>query len=343
MFRCLPLRFDDRPTLGRWGQALVLVAALASGGCGKSVNGAKVPSGAPQAMTENGRQVVKFGFGAEGGESPALAHTADGWQAIYAGTQLGDRHLYWSTSADGSRWSTPSTVASAQFSDQTPAFATDAKGALHLYFASNRTGDDYSIYHCTLSNGTWSAPEAIADTTGASDLAVIYANNQFVLAEETLGAGLVVSTSTDGTRFSGAKVAADAGFAPSLAALPDGRLMLAYMHDGNLYDLVGKPGAWGAEATAATGSDKLQEPGLVWSGDHGVMAYAERTPGGYQLRARRFDAKGQFDASPLPLPASSGDARAPGLATDAQGKIGMIWGMKDDNGQQGTIFSQASF
>lgn len=326
---------------GMW--IATVAVAMALSGCGKGLGLTKGAPGVPQAQVVDGHTLVTFGVGAEGGEEPALAHTADGWVAAYAGTNSGDRHLYTTTSTDGQHWNAAKPLGSSDFSDQWPCFVNDGAGNLHLYFASNRTGDAFSVYHSRYTGGSWSAPEIVANTTGASDLAVAYANGKFVLAEETMGTGLVVSTSNDGSQFTGAATVVEQGFEPSLAVLPSGKLLLAYMHDGGLYAKSGKPGSWSSEVTAATGADKLHEPSLVWAGDHGVLAYCERTEDGYKLRARQFDAQAKFGDPLAGLPTSDGDQRAPAVAADNQGLTGLIWGMKDSNGQQGVIFSPAAF
>src|SRR3954469_19094969 len=97
--------------------SLTLAGSLLAG-CG-AVPGA---SAGLAVQSVGGKGLVKVGFGAEGGETPALVKRADGaWLMVYAGTNVGDRHLYWTTSPDGARWSAPQAIEAAAYSDQAPA------------------------------------------------------------------------------------------------------------------------------------------------------------------------------------------------------------------------------
>jgi hypothetical protein len=322
-------------------RALVLVtlAVVSLVGCGKVPGAAVSELSAIESAVVDGHTLVKFGFDGAGGESPALLHTRDGWLAVYVGLHVGKRHVTWTTSTDGVHWAAPKGLGTSDFSDQAPVLVNDGAGVCHLYFASNRDGNDFQVFHTRFANGSFAAPTAINGTTSVAAMAVTYANNRFILAAETVGLGLAVSESPDGEQFSNAKVVTEAGFTPALATLPDGKQLLAYMHDGKIYTRTGTPGAWSAEALGASGADKLREPTLVWAQNQGWLAYSERTTDGYKLRAKRFDQQAKFDPAPVSLPDAGGESRAPNLACDAQGTVALVWGMKYSNGQQGVIFS----
>jgi hypothetical protein len=325
--------------LNALGLVLLALATVSLVGCGKVPAAATPQLPALESQVVDGHTLVKFGFEGAGGEAPALLHTPEGWLAVYVGLHVGQRHINWTTSTDGTHWASPKGLGTSDYSDQAPVLLNDGSGAAHLYFASNRDGADFQVFHARFANGNFAAPKAITGTTSVSALAVTFADNRFILAAETLGSGLLVSESSDGEQFSNAKTIADAGFGPALVTLPNAKQLLAYMHDGKIYTRTGKPGAWSAETLAASGADKLREPALVWAHDHGWLAYSERTADGYKLRARRYDAQVKFDPTPVSLPDAGGDARAPGLATDAAGSVALVWGMKYSNGQQGVIFS----
>ncbi|MDB5099253.1 MAG: hypothetical protein JWM80_3674 [Cyanobacteria bacterium RYN_339] len=316
---------------------LILGVALLSAGCGKANVGVKVEA-TPQTQVVGGRTLVKFGFGAEGGVAPAVAHTTTGWVAAYAGSNLGDRQLYITHSADGKAWDKPKKLGVSGYTDQFPCFAADGAGALHLFFASNREGDDFSLYQATYANGTFGAATAIADTLGAADCAVAWDGKRFVLAAETLGVGMTLKTSADGATFTGEEILVDQGFEPAITALADGKLLVAYMHDGGIYAKTGKPGAWGAEVEAATSVGRLQEPALAFANGKGLLVFGEKN-GSQQISARRFDAAGKFESTAYVQPDAGGDARSPGLAVGDHGDYGLIWGMKYSTGQQGIVFS----
>lgn len=316
---------------------VIFILALLSSGCGKLIPTSTVAS-VPQAAVVDGHTLVKFGFGAEGGATPAVAHTADGWVAVYAGSRLGDRQLYSAHSSDGTHWDKPKKLGQSGLTDQYPCLTTDNAGNLHLFFASNRDGDDFQLYHAQYSAGTFRDATAIANTSGASDCAVSYCNGQFVLAAETMGVGLQIKTSPDGESFTGDELLTEQGFEPAITALSGDQLMVAYTRSGRLYASTGKPGKWNAETLVTKSSTKLQEPTLAMQGTHGLLAWAERGASP-KISARRFDASGKFESVPYTLPSVPGESRSPGLCVGEDGEFGLIWGMKDNNGQQGIIFS----
>jgi hypothetical protein len=317
---------------------VMLCLALAASGCGKTPGVAKIDGSAPQATVVAGHSFVKFGFGAEGGSAPAVAHTANGWVAAYAGANLGDRQLYVTRSADGKSWDKPKKLGASGYTDQFPCLVTDGQGTLHLYFASNRDGDDFSLYHATYANGGFGTPVAIANTLGASDCAVAWDGSRFVLAAETLGVGMELKTSADGASFAGTEILVDQGFEPAMAALPGGKLLVAYSHDGGIYAKTGKPGAWGKEVAAATSAGRLSEPALAFANGTGLLIFGERD-GSQQLVGHRFDAAGTIEKADYVVPDAGGDTRSPGLAAGDHGDFGLVSGMKYSNGQQGVIFS----
>lgn len=314
----------------------VLLLALVATGCGKTAAGVKVEA-APQIATVGGHTLVKFGFGAEGGVTPAVARTADGWVAVYAGSNLGDRQLYLTRSPDGKAWDKPKKLGASGYTDQFPCLVADGQGTLHLYFASNREGEDFQLYHATYANGGFGEATVIADTLGASDCAVAWDGSRFVLASETMGLGMRLETSTDGAAFKGDEVVVDEGFEPALAALDGGKLLLAYTHDGGVYAKVGKPGAWSAEVEAATATGRLSEPAVAFANGQGTLVFGDRT-GAQHLSGRRFDAAGTISTTPYVLPDGGGEGKSPALAVGDHGSLGLIWGMKY-NGQQGVVFT----
>jgi hypothetical protein len=267
-----------------------------------------------------------------------VAHTADGWVAVYAGVNLGDRHLYASHSADGKAWDRPKKLDGADYTDQFPCLVNDGGGQLHLFFASNRDGDDFRLYHATYAAGGFSQAAAIADTTGASDCAVAWDGSRFVLAAETLGVGMRLVTSPDGTAFTGDEILVDQGFEPAITALEGGKLLVAYTHDGGVFAKTGKPGAWSAESEAASSTGRLTEPALAYANGKGLLVFGEKA-GTQHLSARRFDATGKFESVPYVLPDAGGEGRSPGLAVGDHADLGLIWGMKYSNGQQGVVFT----
>ncbi|MFN3429223.1 MAG: hypothetical protein ACK46X_04645 [Candidatus Sericytochromatia bacterium] len=290
-----------------------------------------------------GKGFTKVGFGAEGGTQPALIRRANGeWLMVYVGTNVGERHLYATTSTDGKTFSAPELIESADYSDQAPVLAEDAQGVAHLFFASNRNGEHFELRHARYEGAQWTASTQIDGYTGVQDLAVAYSAGRFLLACEIQGDGLVVTTSADAKTFTERETIANAGFDPAAAFLPDGTALVAYTRSNEVLTRASKPGAdWAAEAVAVKGTSRLRGPAMIWAGDHGKLVYAERqgaTGTNYALREKRFDLKHQFTEG-KPLAAFGGDANSPALAYDNHASIGLAWGMKLSSSQQGVAFT----
>lgn len=304
-------------------------------GCG-AVPGAT----GPMVAGDGGLAIAQLGFGAEGGTQPALVKRKNGdWLMVYVGTNVGERHLYWTRSQDGTRWSAPAEFAAAEYSDQAPALVEDADGLMHCYFASNRGGDNFELFHTTF-DGAWAEPTRIAGYTAVQDLAAAYTDGRFLLAAEVTAEGLFAATSTDGTTFGGRERIAMAGFDPAAAFLPDGSTLVAYTRGNELLARAGTPDVeWTPEQVVVAASDRVRGPALAWAGDHGKLIYTERTNAGtsYRLREKRFGADRTFaegtDLAPL------GGAHSPAVAPGAHAEVGLAWGMKLSSGQQGVAFT----
>jgi predicted small secreted protein len=314
----------------------VSLAGSLLAGCGT------MPGAGPSALvTVGGKSVVKLGFGAEGGTQPSLIKRSNGeWLMVYVGTNVADRHLYWTRSTDGIRWSAPNAIESAAYSDQAPALVEDAQGVVHCFFASNRGGETFNLFHAAF-DGVWTDSTEIAGFAGVQDLAATYADGRFLLAAEVMAEGLFAATSADGATFAERELLADAGFEPAVTFLPTGAALVAYTRANQLITRTGKPGAdWAAEQVVASTSSRLRGPALAWMGDHGKLIYTERAAAGmtYSLREKRFGADLKF-AEGANLASTGGDANSPAIAADHNGKIGLAWGMKQSSSQQGIAFT----
>lgn len=318
----------------------LLVAGLLAG-CGATPSvGA---SAQPAALVVAGQPAVPFGFGAEGGTAPTLLKRQSGeWLIAYVGTNVADRKIYFARSADGARWSASSPIDDAPYSDQAPCLVEAADGTVHLYFASNRDGADFGLYHARLEDAGFGPAEAVPGYEGLNDLAVAQRDGRFLLAAEVRAAGLLVSTSADGVRFGEPEMLASAGFEPAACFAPDGKALVAYQRSGSLFLRASAPGAdWSAE-TAIKGSDRLREPALAWSGDQARLIFSERTAAGYRLRGRRIDANLAVTVDGL-FPEVNQESRTPAVFGDDNEKNGLAWGMKSSSGQQGVVFARLGF
>lgn len=319
---------------------LTVATSLLLAGCG-AVPGASAGP-ALTAQTVGGQKVVKLGFGAEGGEDPAVIRRADGtWAVAYVGTRVADRQLYVSTSKDGNTFSGPQAVEKHEFSDQSPSLVESANGQLHLFFTSNRNGSNFELFHTYLeADGEWAAAEQIDGFTGAQNVTVAYRGGRFMLAAEVTGEGLVVATRSDDGPWGERELVTALGFEPAVMFMPDGQAVVAYQRAGQIYLRTSSPnGSWSDEIHAAQGEDRLRTPALAWTDGRGVMVFTERTGDGYVLRRRHFDSELTFTDGPRPA-ALPGEARTPAVSYH-NGKIGLAWGMKLTGGQQGIVFALA--
>lgn len=309
-------------------RALLVALSLA----GTLLAGCGAQPGSATKMLSDGSVVTTLGYGAAEIASPSLCQQKDGsWVLVYAGTNTGDRRVFWASSKDGHSWSAPKAIDTHEFSDQCPRLVVDAQGVTNLYFASNRDGATFELYHSKLVSGAWQAPAEIPGFDGVESLAVLSESGKTLLAAQQLMAGMFSATSADGVHFDAPVKVTGPGADPSLAMLPNGKAMIAYAADQTIDVRTCTPGgAWSAATAAGQGADWVRETALAFSGDRGDLLYSERTPDGYVLRERHFDANLNFTDADLPV---SPEARTPSLAVDHNGKISLAWGMKDNSGQ----------
>lgn len=323
----------------RFPRLLTLALGLVSAGSMMLGCGTVSAAGAaPYATvaTLGGMQVAKLGFGEEGGTDPAICRRADGSTVVvYVGSNVADRKLYWATAKKGLTFGASQPVGDSDYSDQEPCLVEDAQGQLHLFFASNRDGENFRLYHSQLVDGEWATPSLIPGFEGLQGLAAAYAGGRFLLAAELMGEGLFATVSADGQTFTDREAIAESGFEPAATFLPDGTALVVYQRAGELFFRSSGPNAdWSAEAKAAKGADRLRTPALAWAGDHGELIYCERAGTSYQLKAKRFDAKLTFtdgrQFSKLP-----GEARTPAISAQQNAEINLAWGMKLSSDQTG--------
>lgn len=315
---------------------LTVAASLLLAGCGA------VPGAGMTAQMVGGQKVVKLGFGAEGGDDPAVIRRADGsWVLAYVGTYVENRRIYVATSADGNAFAASAPIEEHEYSDQSPALVEDGDGRLHLFFTSNRDGHDFELYHSVLEpGGAWAQPQHVAGFTGLQNLAVAQREGRFLMAAEVMGDGLFVSTSADGASWTPRELVAQAGFEPAATFTADGTAVVAYQRSGQIFVRASRPGgAWSEEAVAAQGEGRLRQPALAWTEGRGVLVFCERGADSFVLRRRHFDSRLSFTDGPRPA-ALTGEARTPAVSYH-NGKIGLAWGMKLTGGQQGIVFALA--
>lgn len=320
--------------------ATLICLALALTGCGSNaLMGVPGTGGAPQVAA--GWTVSKVTPDGVRAAEPSLLERQAGTFAIaYHSTRLADRHVYVTTSADGQRWSAPAPVAPGALSDESPALYEDAAGTLHCLFASNRT-QRYRLYESTSADGaSWS--EAIAlpeDPDQSYRPSVATLGGTLALAYETIGGALRFRTRGPQGTWSEATTVHQGGGDPALAALADGRLMLAYRSYGRLQ--VRSRSAAGVWSEASELGTSGEAPSLAPDGQGGLwLVFAAEAGDTLKLTERRGDGKSW--AAGAELTAGDTDDQDPAAIVTRSGERVMTWGAAKDGRGQGLYFARRS-
>ncbi|MNX71732.1 hypothetical protein D3C86_1030570 [compost metagenome] len=317
-----------------------LIAAAALTGCGANgMQGAPIGDAAPQVA--QGWQSVKV---APDGTAPCLvSRKAGGYALAYATDKLGDRHVYFTSSSDGERWTPPVAIAKGPLSDEAPALCEDASGTLHLFFGSNRT-ERYAVYETTSTDGQgWSAPEALPDDLkddqdGNFPAIAPLPSGGLAIAYETYAGIRFRTRSAQGKWTSGETVATTAG-EPALTAGPDGKITLAYASYQKLYVRTRTAqGAWTAPA-ALTGAS-ADRPALASDGKGGLWLVHAQEAGDFSNLAERSYANGRWsEATALTLGAT--DDQAPSALFLPDGKRAVAWSSSKAGRASGLYFARS--
>ncbi|HEY9899114.1 MAG TPA: hypothetical protein V6D00_08025 [Pantanalinema sp.] len=317
-----------------------LIAAAALTGCGANgMQGAPLDGATPQVASGwTSVKVAPHGF-----EPCLVARKAGGYAIAYATDKLGDRHVYFTASPDGDRWTPPVAVAKGPLSDEAPALCEDASGELHLFFGSNRDAR-YAVYEATSTDGqAWSAPEALSaeikdDQDGNFPSIAPLPSGGLAIAYETYSGIRFRTRSAKGEWSSGETVATTAG-APALAAGPDGRITLAYMAYQKLYVRSRSTvGAWTAPTALAGGP--CETPALTSDGQGGLwMVHTQQTGEFWNLAERTFTGGRWGEAIALTL--GQTDDQAPSALLLPGAKRAVAWGSSKDGRASGLYFARS--
>lgn len=322
--------------------AIALISlAVALTGCGpNALMSGPSTGGAPQVVagwtlsrvTPDGVHAVE----------PSLIERRDGGLAIaYSTDKLGDQHVYCTTSKDGARWTAPVAIAKSALTDESPALYEDAAGTLHVLFASNRS-QRFGLYEATSSDGaSWSEAAALPEDPDQSYRPSVasLSSGTLALAYETLGGALRFRTRSALGTWSEAATIHHGGGDPALAALPDGRLMLAYRSYGKLQlRSRSASGTWGEPSDLGSLGEapslSVDPQGGLW------LVYASEGDSTLKLQERRGDGKAFTSSSELT--AGDTDDENPAAIVTRSGERVMTWGARKGGRGQGLFFARRS-
>lgn len=317
-----------------------LIAAAALTGCGAGgMQGALISDAAPRVAP--GWTSVKVA--ADGIEPCLVSRKAGGYAIAYATDKLGDRHVYFTSSADGARWTPPVAIAQGPLSDEAPALCEDAAGSLHLFFGSNRD-ERYAVYETTSSDGqAWSAAEALPaelkdDQDGNFPAIAPLPSGGLAIAYETYAGIRFRTRNAQGKWTSGETVATTAG-APALAVGSDGKIALAFMSYQKLY-VRGRSaaGAWTAPTELA--GVPAETPALTADGQGGWWMVHTQQTGEYWNLAERTFASGRWSEA-IALTLGETDDQTPSALFLGGGKRAVAWGSTKDGRASGLYFARS--
>ncbi|HEY9855230.1 MAG TPA: sialidase family protein [Stenomitos sp.] len=322
--------------------AVALISlALTLTGCGQNafMSGPSVSSAPQVAAGWTLSRVTPDGVRAV--EPSLLERQAGGFAIAYSTSTLGNQHVFVTTSSDGSHWGTPVSVAPGPLTDESPALYEDAAGTLHCLFASNRS-QRYRLYESTSQDGaSWSEAAALPEDPDQSyrPSVATLTNGTLALVYETIGGALRFRTRSAQGTWSEASTIHAGGGDPALAALSDGRLMLAYRSYGKL-----QTRSRSASGTWSEASDlglQGEAPSLSPDGQGGLwLVFAAEAGDTMKLTERRGDGKTWAAGAEL----TSGDTedQDPAALVTRSGERVMTWGAVKDGRNQGLFFARRS-
>lgn len=267
----------------------ILAATIALAGCGSNTL-LPVASVAVTPQVAAGWTTTQVTPSTSRGSEPCLVERhAGGFAIAYVKNKLGDHHVYFTTSPDGSNWSTPVVVAKGSLTDDAPALYEDELGKLHLVFASNRSLS-FALYEATSTDGvTWSDAQALPeDLEEAYHPAVaILPDGGMALSYETIGGSIRFLTRPKSGKWSKA-ITVDDGLEPCLLGMKDGSVLLSFNASDHLACRVrSAEGTWGAQLTVSETS-AAETPWLSMDGAGSVfLSYVEKTSGVSKLVERK--------------------------------------------------------
>lgn len=262
---------------------------------------------------------------------------------------------------DGATMSSPEYFAGTSYSVRQPTIKIDNQGILHFtYILSN------SVYYCTRTGGTWSAPEVIissADTPGFNilnpsmsinyrgEIMVIFTKQDPSTANYTWYIGYIFN---DGTGWSAhqditevyLKVSGSSYTRPNEDVLVDndGKFHLLYKswpdagspRDYDLWHVIYDGGSWGTTNKFCDDSGtNISLIGYVAPDGDVFAAWQTSMFGTFNVMYQRYDAQTQTWGSSTRVsqnPLSGDYSFIPDVAVDTEGNVMYVWEYYDDTG-----------
>lgn len=327
---------------------MTTVALTVISGCGADSPFLKKPGGAAGSQEPTlelpvvaGSKAAPVSFGSEGPQVPSLFRAADGtWGVAYGSDKLGNKHVYFSTSQDGAKWSAAAPISPGELTDQDPALFADQAG-FHVIFSSNRDGVAPALYICDQTNGGWGLPQKLNLPGGIPvEPSITRTSHGWALAYRSTE-GVIVAESGDGRNWYEARVAGTHLGDPAIAYV-GGRLHVVAHRSQQLYELNrGTTGTW--TQPRSLGFDGLaRQPSLSINPDGlPVLAFSYR-PGAVDTRPVQIALSTLADGKwtlPESLTSTSGDNVNPTLQISSDGGRFLAWGIYGSAGERGVVFA----
>ncbi len=275
---------------------------------------------------------------------PNLAVDASGAvHALWAQAQPG-LELFYSRRATNGVWSDPLNLASTPSLAAPPQVALDGSGVLHVAWADSSAGNSQVYYARRATDGTWTGPENISDSAGASDpprMALDGGGALHVVWSELSGSDRAIyyaRRATDGT-WSAPLPISGAGTtvaAPQLAVDGGGAVHAVWTAAGSattavFYARRATDGTWSAPLEISQDAGPAAAPQVAADGSAAVHVAWATSSGSSDVFYARRSSGGSWSA-PHNVSANDSASSAPLLAVESGGTAHVLW---NDLGQAG--------
>lgn len=330
-------------------RSLIATVALAVlSGCGADLPFIEKPgkaSGAQEPPIDlpvvAGTKAAPVSFGSEGPQVPSLFRAADGtWGIAYGSDKLGNKHVYFSSSREGTKWSVATQVAPGALSDQDPALFADSTG-FHVIFSSNRDEEGPGLYVSDQTASGWS-PARRLNLPGSLQVepSITRTPHGWALAYRSTE-GIFVAESGDGHHWYEARVAGTHLGDPAIA-YANGRLLVVAHRQQQLFELSrGTVGSWSQPKPLGFDGVARQPSLAVGPGGNPVLAFASRA-GAAGSEPVQIALSAFVDGSwtrPEVLTRTSSDNVYPTLQISSDGGRSLAWGIYGSAGERGVVFA----
>jgi hypothetical protein len=240
-----------------------------------------------------------------------------------------DRVLYHSMRSAGS-WSPPFPVAAGE----QPSLVAAPHGGLHCLFAHPFL-NNWEIYHVSFDGVSWSLPEPVSRTTGASTQPALVAGPDGVLhaawADTTPGESVIYYGAREGAFWSSSPVPSGRGCQPAIALAPSGELCIAWQdrvsqtQAFDIYSSVLQQGKWSLpDMVSDTASAHSQKPCLATNKQGGLhLIWLEEEDSHFTVW--HSDRRVNGWSAPTAVSVGAQDCRQARIIANPQGYLQVVW------------------